>query len=285
MSARHTRLFTIFALALASSPAAAAPVVLQASGPNIAAIQGTVDAYRALLGSPNNGGAAGPIFTGGRREISWDGAGAAVAAAPANFGTTMTTFQNRGAVFQTPGTGFQISGSDGVQGAVGPAEEFGNLNATYPGIFQFFSEPKLFTPLGSNVLDALFFVPAAIVSTPAAISGFGAVFTDVDVVNQTSLEFLTSGGLSLGTFSVPAADDGLSFLGVFFNAGEQVARVRITAGNAAVGPNDTDGSPNDIVVMDDFLYSEPRAIPEPLPLALLGIAAVAVLGLRRRKLQ
>jgi hypothetical protein len=287
MSATRIRLFAILALGLVSSPAAAA--VLSAAGPDIAAIQGQVDAYRALLGNPNNGNAAGPILTGGRREINWDGAGAAVAAAPANFGTTMTTFQNRGAVFTTPGTGFQISGSDGAPGVVTATEEFGNLNPTYPGIFKFFSEPKLFSPLGSNIMDALFFIPGS--STPAAVSGFGAVFTDVDLVNQTSLAFFGPGDAPLGTFFVPAADDGLSFVGVFFNTGEQVTRVRITTGNAALllsgSPNDTDSNVADVVAMDDFIFAEPRAvaIPEPAPFALLGLGAAALLGFSRRKLQ
>ena len=40
-----------------------------------ASIQGTVDAFRAVVGNPNNGNAAGPLNSG-RREINWDGGGA-----------------------------------------------------------------------------------------------------------------------------------------------------------------------------------------------------------------
>ena len=43
-------------------------------------------------------------------------------------------------------------------------------------------------------------------------------------------------------------------MGVQINVGERVGRVRITTGNAAVGPNDAMGT--DIVVMDDCIYSE-----------------------------
>src|SRR5262249_30329760 len=48
------------------------PIVFQAAGPTAGAIQGTVDAYRAALGGPNNGNASGPLSSG-RREINWDG--------------------------------------------------------------------------------------------------------------------------------------------------------------------------------------------------------------------
>jgi hypothetical protein len=45
------------------------PLVFQAAGPTIGAIQGTVDAYRAALGDPNNGNAPGPLASG-RGEIN-----------------------------------------------------------------------------------------------------------------------------------------------------------------------------------------------------------------------
>src|SRR5262249_59899348 len=78
-----------------------------------------------------------------------------------------------------------------------------------------------------------------------------------------------------------------SFLGVSFNAGEQVGRVRITNGNAALGTGITDqnGNARDLVVMDDFLYGEPRAIPEPASIILVTtgiLSAVAGRSVRRR---
>ena len=53
----------------------AGPVVREASGPTAASIQAAVDQFRADLG-PNNGVATGSQ-PGGRREINWDGGGAA----------------------------------------------------------------------------------------------------------------------------------------------------------------------------------------------------------------
>jgi hypothetical protein len=133
--------------------------------------------------------------------------------------------------------------------------------------------------LDSNILDVNVFVPGS--NTPASVSGFGAVFTDVDLANLTSIQYFDTNNTSLGTFSVPTANNGLSFLGVFFNAGERISRVRITNGNSMLGPND--GINADVVVMDDFLYSEPQAVPEPATLLLLGTGLVALVVLGRKK--
>jgi len=50
-------------------------------------------------------------------------------------------------------------------------------------------------------------------------------------------------------------DGGLSFLGIVFDDA-RIARVRITAGGAIPGEDDS----LDVVVMDDFIYGEPKAI-------------------------
>jgi hypothetical protein len=175
-------------------------------------------------------------------------------------------------VFSTPGTGFQVS----ANAAVGPVR-FDNINPTYSNTFQTFSAQRLFTAIGSNITDVNFFVPG---STAAAFtSGFGAVFTDVDTANTTSIQFFDLLNNSLGTFFVPTANSGLSFLGVEFNAGEKVSRVRITSGNAPLGPADSPPSA-DMVVMDDFLYGEPQGVPESSSLILLA-AGVGLTGLMR----
>ena len=81
--------------------------------------------------------------------------------------------------------------------------------------------------------------------------------------------------MSLGKFFVPAANGDVSFLGVAFNAGEQVGRVRITSGNAALGPADAPPT-TDVVVMDDFLYSEPKQLGLQIP--TLSTWGVLLLG-------
>jgi hypothetical protein len=225
-----------------------------ASGANAAAIQATVDAFRADLGTlnPNVAGS----FGSGRREINWDGV-------PANFSDPNALPNNffnvnspRGAEFSTPGAEVRVSANAGGAAPV----LFGGINPTYPNLFQVFSPQKLFTAIGSNIVDVSFFIPGS--STPALTQGFGAVFTDVDLTDTTSLMFFGATGQLLGTFFVPSAvgNQTFSFLGVDFGSPD-VSRVRITNGNVALGPNESGAL--DLVVMDDFIYGEP--VPGPIP--------------------
>jgi hypothetical protein len=249
----------------------AAPITIRSvAGADAAAIQTVVDLFRTDLGGVNNGNTLGSLATG-RREVNWDGGGAAANAT--QFTSPMNTFNSgattRGLVSTSTGS-FEISGQ--------PTPEFGEINATYPSIFQPFSAPRLFSPIGTNVMDALFFEPGT--NNQATVFGFGAVFSDVDFANTSSLEFFTPTNVSLGTFFVPTFNNGLSFLGVTFT--DRIGKVRITTGNAALGPNDGGGT--DVVALDDFIYSEPQPVPEPATLTLLGtgIAAFVVRARRRR---
>ena len=159
MQARNPRVFvssTILALLLGLPiHAVASPVVIRlAAGPDAASIQGVVDLFRSdvSLGgvNVNNGNTAGSLTTG-RREINWDGGGAAANAT--TFPSPMNTFNSgattRGLVSTTPGTALEISGQ--------PLPEFGDINATYPATFATFSAPRLFSPLNSTIVDVLFF--------------------------------------------------------------------------------------------------------------------------------
>ena len=230
-------------------------LVRGATGVAPASIQAAVDQFRADLGGANNG--AGGTFATGRREINWDGVPDALSAPnnlPANF---FNSNSPRGVVFSTPGTAFQVSAKNGNP-TLTPVS-FGNINPTYPNTFQTFSPERLFSPIGSNITEMTFFVPGT--TAPAFVSGFGAVFTDIDTATSTTIQFFDQAGFSLGTFAVPALPPGsqnLSFLGVSFNGTERVARVRITSGNAALGPVDNPPG-TDVVAMDDFIYGEPQA--------------------------
>lgn len=255
-----------------AAPALASPIVFTDAGAAVADIADGVLSFQTVLGNPLNGNAPGPL-TSGRREINWDGGGGVSTTAPA--GTPFTGFQNiRGALFTTQGTGFVQATPSGL------ATTFGN--ATYGTIFQTFSPLRLFTPVGSNITDTTFFIPGSNGAIPATVSAFGAVFIDVDLAG-TSLQFFDLQGSSLGTFAVPVgttADGSLSFLGVAFTT-ERIARVRIVSGNSALGPNDNPGGGVDVVALDDLLFAEPRAVPEPAGLMLVGLGA-GILALMSR---
>jgi hypothetical protein len=219
-------------------------VAYSAAGVDAAAIQAVVDAFRNAVGSPNNGNAPGPLASG-RREINWDGGGNNSATSPAP--TPFTGFQlNRGALFTTSGTGFVQAPPSGL------ATTFNN--ATYT--FTTFSPLRLFSPVGSNITDVHFFRPAT--EIPATVNAFGAVFTDIDLPESTFIEYFSPQGESLAKLFVPPANNGLSFVGLVLT-NERVAVVRITSGNTAPGPNESEFV--DVVVLDDLIYGEPLVGP------------------------
>jgi hypothetical protein len=244
------------------------PVVFQAAGADAASIQCTVDAFRAALGDPNNLNNPGPLQIG-RREINWDGGNPNVLDTTAPV-TPFNTFLNtRGSQFTTPGLGLsQAPPSGGSQG--GLAVLFGN--PTYGQIFRTFSASRLFTPVGSDITAGLFFIPGTNGTVPAVVSGFGAVFTDVDQPDgsgpgvrrsnpraSTFIEYFDRNGRLLFSSFVPASpgDGNLSFFGIKFDDA-RIASVRIKTGNVAPGPNDD--RQHDIVMMDDFVYGEPQLV-------------------------
>jgi hypothetical protein len=274
----------MFATALAvSAPtglAQALSISFFASGPDAAAITPAVNAFRTDLGSlnPNVAGSFGT----GRREINWDGVPDAFSAPnllPNNF---FNSNSPRGAEFSTPGTGVAVSAN-----AANPTStpvRFGNIDPNYPSLFQVFSAQKLFTAIGSNIVDVNFFVPGTTV--PALTRGFGAVFTHVALLDTTSLTFFGANNESLGTFFVPSFPGAqtLSFLGVDFGLAE-VSRVRITSGNVALAPGQLGPG---VTVMDDFIYGEPNPVPGPIVgagLPGLIVACGALLALARRRRQ
>lgn len=214
-------------------------------------ISAKVQEFRTLLGDPNNGGTVGPS-TQGRREISWDGAAANPFDNRNDFPAAFfNTNAKLGAVFTTPGTGFRNDSTT-----------FVDINAEYANEFKSFSPTKIFSPIGSNVMDVDFQLAGQ--PTPALVTGFGVVFSDVDVANQTTIEFFDQRGVSLGKVAAPVRSDaaGFSFVGAKFQSAI-VARARIVLGNAALGAGVNDisaGGAYDLVVTDNFIYGEPQPL-------------------------
>jgi len=246
-------------LAFSSFISAAPPAIFQAAGPGASAIQGSVDSFRAALGGVNNGNAPGPL-AGGRREINWDGGGSTATSVGANpFDVFLNT---RGGRFETDGPGFLQAPASGLGAFFG--------NPAYATFFNTFSPVRLFTPIDSNLTEAKFFIPGSNGGIPAVTRAFGVVFTDIDSGNQqiraracntcTLIEYLDAEGNVLFSSFAPAApgNGNLSFLGVIFDDA-RIAGARIRAGAVAAGPTEFDTL--DLVMMDDFIYAEPQALP------------------------
>ena len=245
------------ALLVWSISVTAAPVVIQASGANPAAIQISVDQFRADLGGANNG--VGNTFATGRREINWDGAPDSVSS-PNNL--PFNAFLGRGAIFNTvantTGDNPFILSADSSN-PTNAAVRYGDIDPSYAATFQAFSQERLFVARDSNVIEIRFFIPGT--KIPATVSGFGAVFCDVDNNNNTFMEFYDAAGKEIAEAAPPYADNGLSFLGISFNAGERIAKVVMRLGNAPLAPGNVDGQSGvDVVATDDFLYGEPHAL-------------------------
>lgn len=249
------------------SEATAAIAVYESAGGSPADITPTRDAFRNAIGG---GTVAGPNgnFGGLRREINWDGVPDARSdpnPLPADF---FNVNSPRGVVFSTPGSGFLVS----ANAASSTPILFG-----FPGDLQTFSAQRLFAPVGSGIMDIRFFVPGT--STAATTTAFGAVFADADYTelgDATTMEFFDPSNNLIFSGIVPATSNlGLSFLGGVANAGERISRVRITTPLNFLKSNGVrDNEDHDFVIMDDFIYASPKAIPEPgtLVLGLLGLA-------------
>ena len=226
--------------------------VFTASG-DAAGITAKLNEFRNTLGATLN---TAPGATGGRREVNWDGVPVALTNTngfPSDFfGLSDPAINNngrkRGLLMTNTGTSFRVDSTD-----------FSEIDATYADQFNAFSPKKTFVYLGNTVTECTFKVPGT--ATDASIKGFGVIFSDVDDANSTTIEFF-NGSKSLGVHKAPVSGNGqFSLLGVFF-PDEKVTKVKITSGNGllAAGTKDiSNGGTKDLVIMDDFLYDEPKS--------------------------
>jgi hypothetical protein len=223
--------------------------VLTATGDITAA----VGQFRDLLGGGNPNPNVPGEQPGNRREINWDGVPAGFTNNDLFPGNFFNVNSPRGVLFTTDGSGFRISNNGYV-----------DVNPNYAGEFNTFSPTKLFAARGSTITDVQFVVAGS--NDPATVTGFASVFEDVGRAHSTTIEYFDAAGNRLLTVVAPRASDeqGLSFAGAVFNS-RVVARVRITSGDTPIGSDVNDnvkgaGQKRDIVVMDDFIYGEPRKI-------------------------
>ena len=251
---------TLFAGCGSSDDFIVAPAQAQAAGFTTFSASGAANVGQAITDFQNavdgadNGNASGSQNTG-FRSINWDAGIVPVfpAAFPPDFFNNIANFPpTRGLIVGAGGNGLNASDND-----------FATLNANYADEFNAFSNNNTFSPTSTNVLWARFEVPNAS-GVPAATAGFGAVFSDIDTAGSTSIEFF-NGNTSLGVFEAPVRTDanGHSFLGVVWTNSVRVTSVRIVCGSGTLGATNqdvTDGGTDDLVVVDDFFYAEPRVV-------------------------
>lgn len=223
--------------------------VVSATAPNGHDLTDAFESFRGLLGGKNNGNDIGPIFDG-HRQINWD-ADVVPFDMPGDFFASTVT---RGLTVVSNKHEFRVSNAD-------HDDLFNSINRDVAKDFQTFSPKRLFTVAkGDNVFAVDFSVPGK--HDEATVEGFGAVFVDVDQDKTTTMTFLAESGCIIGKEDVKAFPEGLSFLGfVSESPAYPIHRVVVKLGNKAIdGSSNSFRGKNDIVVMDDFLYSEPQAV-------------------------
>jgi hypothetical protein len=218
-------------------------VVFSANGD----INPELDRFRSQLGVLNTT----PGHTTGRREINWDGVpeeatgipipgdffNATAAAAPVE--------RKRGLIY------------GGDADAIVSKTAFAEVNPQAAGEFSSFSGNRSFAVVNSTVWPVEFRVAGQ--ATTASVQGFGAVFTDVDRNQSTFIECF-NGNQSLGKYYVPVQNGGnkFSFLGIWYQQ-QRITHVHIGhEGKLSDGGKDiTQGGDKDLIVLDNFIYSEP----------------------------
>lgn len=223
-------------------------------------LQDIVSKYREELGGIDNLNEAGPLDDG-HRSINWDAAAVPFDMPFDFFDRTVT----RGAVFKAKGKKFAVSNP-----AMAPPEDdrFSSLlTRRVSRQFRRFSRERLFTPVLRNKFSVIFNVPAQ--RKRATTTGFGAVYTDVDLKFATKMKFFDRRGCLIAKLAVPPKSRGLSFAGIVvldphnpYKLIPAVAKVVVRLGNISVDDFQhghlKPHVKNDLVVVDDLVYGEPQ---------------------------
>lgn len=189
--------------------------------------------------------------TKGRREINWDGVPDNLTGIklPADFFNPTAAgspeARQRGLVYA------------GNELAMVSKTGFAEINPLAAPEFKNFSGNKSFAVVNAGSWPVEFRVAGQ--NAIATVKGFGVIFSDVDKAYSAYIEFF-NGTQTLGKYYVPAqtGTSGFSFLGVYF-PGDVISRVVVThEGMLQQGEKDiSQGGNNDLVALDDFIYSEP----------------------------
>jgi hypothetical protein len=246
-----------------------APVIVVPPTPfsavGTADVTSTIASFKTAMGGADNAGVTAPQLNG-FRTINWDGVNLTgsdfgggpntVVISPGNtVGIPLNRFQTRGVFFEAV---YAVSG-DGFKSV--------NANAGTT-LLPAFSPKNTFAMFNTNDIDFQFMLPSPNGSTPvpAAARGFGAIFTNVELDNSTSIE-LFHGTQSLGKFFAPKGAQGQpEFIGALFNS-PIVTSVTLTLGTEAIfnfdgttisgTSTDDPATGHNLVVTDDWFYPEP----------------------------
>ncbi|MBT2560236.1 hypothetical protein J7E50_03240 [Pedobacter sp. ISL-68] len=188
----------------------------------------------------------------GRREINWDGVPADFISPrlfPANFFNNIDPAapdgRKRGLVYTPNEATLLISDNS-----------FSEIDTAFKRQFAQFSKNKLFSPKGTTTSEIRFMVPGT--NTPAYVTSFGLIFSDVDNSDATVVA-IYDGIKLIGIAKAQAADKKFSFVGLHTHK-SRITRIKIISGNSVLAAGVRDGASNDMVVIDDLIYNEPVAI-------------------------
>ena len=229
--------------------------IVQQQGLNVADLTSTLDQFKLNLGGLEHTTNANAGSTG-YRNINFDDASGG-----AFNGNFYNVTNPRGLKLTTDGTGFQVS-------RISPVEDvrFGNINSTYPSLFKAFSGERLFTPIDSRTTEVTFTMPQS-TGTEATVRGYGVIFSDVDLLGSTTFQAFDEDDNSLtgvNPVEVIPLNNGFSFIGVFTTAGERISKVILTSGNTSLAAGVNETATEDLVVIDNMLYTQPVAITTPV---------------------
>jgi hypothetical protein len=222
--------------------------VTLAAGDSSAVIS-KIESFRHHAGNPINTVSSADT---GRREINWDGVPADFInnnTFPANFFNPIEASapdgRKRGLVYIPANALLRVSDNS-----------FSDVDSSNSSQFKTFSKNKLFSPAGTNITELQFKVPGT--DKAAYVKSFGVVFVDVDNPYATIVEAY-EGSMLVAVAKAMPSDKNFSFTGLHSHE-FKITRIRITSGNAFLNSRIPDNDTNDIVVMDDLIYSEPKAL-------------------------
>lgn len=208
--------------------------IISVIGDDTASLTNAFEAFRTSLGEPNN--VNNPGNTEGHRQINWDGAGVPFEM-PGNF---FADTIDRGLTITSHSNHFRVS-NPGNETDSDVDNRFDSINPLASQDFSTFSANRLFSPIKDKKINITFTVPGAAHPTPATVTGFGAIFVDVDLFNTTKVTYLDQFDCEIYSAFVLPNDKGLSFLGVTF--GEPfIKTVIIELGNAKLDGHCTEGN-------------------------------------------